>query len=187
LKVSAPTTPTAPTIVAVPSTQSELVNGNGQANGKEKKTKPEPVPAPSPPPAAPVLSGGLSMAAVWESQADRRADERAAADEAKVKARTAPPPQVATDGSVEALSQMQSAIENAEANRVAAEKAAEAKLAEAERDQPRFPAQTEERSDRFNAEPDAVSREAKPSISFQAYQSSYKPAEDNGSMFDGRA
>lgn len=127
------------------------------------------------------------MAAVWESQAERRTDERAAADEAKVKARTAPAPQVATDGSVEALSQMQSAVKNAEANRIAAEKAAEAKRAEAEQAEPRFPAQTEEAPDRFSAEPEAVSRDAKPSISFQVYQSSYKPAEDNGSLFDGRA
>lgn len=194
MKISAPPISTASVIEAAASTLADIVKGSGQAKGKDKdkKDKPEPIeaapppPAASPPPSPPPLSGGLNMTAVWESQADRRAEEKAEAEEIKAKSRVVTAPTVATDGSVEALSQMQSAVKNAEANRVAAEKAAEAKRAEAEQAQPRFPSPTQDRADPSYAEPENVRQDAKPSLSFQAYQSAYNPVGESGSILDAR-
>jgi hypothetical protein len=157
---------------------------NGKANGKDK-TKPQAsAAAPAPTTSS---SGGLGMKAVWDSQAARRAEEKEAAAAAKAKARTLPPQsQLAPDGLGSALRLMQESVKDAEANRVASEKAAEKREAEAKRREARL-AEQAPASNRFRTDAAQTVQEAtKPSIAFQSYQSTYKPAEEPGSSYDGR-
>jgi hypothetical protein len=81
-------------------------------------------------------SGGMSIKAVWDSQAGRRAEEKAAAAAERVKRRTAPTgPAVVTDGSNAALRTLQDTVKSAAEARRRDEAKAQERAAEARREE----------------------------------------------------
>ena len=180
------------------------ISSNLKTNATPKITSPEPttstdtgpdktkdkVKDKTPPPSAPSLppesGGGLSMAAVWASQADRRAEEKAEVEAARARTRVMPTtPNAVVDGSDAAVRLMKDSVADAAASRARADKAAEARKAEAEAAQkpdPFAPAKT----DPFRSEPEAEVR-PQPAPGFQAYQTTLGNEEaGSGSKLDTR-
>ena len=166
---SAPSEPTTPT-------------NNGPDKIKDKDKNKDKT-APSLPPQT---GGGLSMAAVWASQADRRAEEKAEVEAAKARTKVMPStPNALVDGSDAAVRLMKDTVAEAEANRARAEKAAEARKAEqSKKEDPFAPKEV----DPLRSEPEAdVEASTPPAPGFQAYQTTLNNEDaGTGSKLDSR-
>jgi len=147
---------------------------------EEKKAAKAVPPKPEP------SGGGLSMKAVWDSQAERRADEKAAADAARAKTRVVSAPGAVTDGSDAALQVMRDSVTAAEARRAEEAKAAqEARPEEPVKEDP-FRAK-DEPADPFGPNPAAPAWQPRVSPGVQTYQANTRPPEaESGSAMDGR-
>jgi hypothetical protein len=156
---------------------------------KDKAVKPAAMPAPE------QNLGGLTMAAVWASQAEERGRVKAEADAAKAAARAQPLPAFSpTDGTNAASRFLDDSLQATAARQAEAAKAAEERRAEAKTEDPFAPAEKSdpfapppEKTDPFAASPETLAARTAPGgAMYGAASTATGYGRESGSLLDVR-
>lgn len=164
----------------------------GEFKGGPKKDKAvQPAPAPAPEQSL----GGLTMAAVWASQAEERGRVKAEADAAKAAARAQPIATFSpTDGTNAASRFLDDSIQATAARQAEAAKAAEERRAEAKSEDPFAPAEkadpfapSPEKDDPFAPSPETLATRTAPGgAMYGAASTATGYGRESGSLLDVR-